>query len=327
MARIVFMGTGTLAHAALTALQETSHTIVAIYTQPVRTHGRGRTAQTQDAVRAWALTHDVPIESPTGSLADPATHARLVTYAPDIIIVASYGKILPEMTLALPPHGCLNIHPSLLPRWRGATPVPAAIRAGDAETGVTIIAMDAGMDTGPILAQKRCALPDHIHAPALLTQLAHDGARLLADVLDDYLTGARHTTAQSTDGVTTCGMLTRDDGFIDWARPADHIYNLYRAYDPWPGVFTVWKQRRRALRIKILDLTPIARATNIAPGTVTYTDKMLLVATSDGMIRLNKLQMEGKSAVDARSFCNGYPEFCTPSSEATRLITPDHVVK
>ena len=308
------MGTGEFAAPSLAVLIAANYSVVAVYTKPLSAHGRSRTKAVPNPVRARAERHAIPVHDPAGRLSDADTLATLRSLAPDIIIVAAYGNILPQSVLDLPRHGCVNVHASLLPRWRGASPIHAAIRAGDTQTGVTIMRMDAGLDTGPIIAQKSRAITPHMHTPELFVLLADDGARLLVEVLPDYLRGVRVPQPQSTHGVTTCRTLTRDDGHINWHDTTQSIYNQFRAYDPWPGIFTLWHRdaANAPLRLKLTDIRPCMDAPRHMPGTVFSTDTHpLCVATADGALVVKRVQLQGKNDMDARAFVNGYGDIIT----------------
>ncbi len=305
------MGSGAFAAHHLTTLIADGMTPVAVYTQPQRRAGRGRRKVAPNPVRTVAEAHAIPIHDPATSLRDARVLTRLRTYAPDIIIVVAYGKILPRVVLDLPRYGCLNIHASLLPRWRGATPIHAAIAAGDTQTGVTLMRMDEGLDTGPIIAQSapRTITPD-MRTPALFDALAYDGAALLRDVLPRYIAGDITPTPQPHDGVTTCRTLTRDDGALDFSHSAAEIYNRFRAYDPWPGIFAY----AGTMRIRFTDISiarqPPATARTAAPGTLLCHSGTLYVATGSGTLHIHTLQRSGKKSCDARTFINGNRTLC-----------------
>jgi methionyl-tRNA formyltransferase len=222
------------------------------------------------------------------------------------MVVAAYGLILPQAVLDLAPHGCLNVHASLLPQWRGAAPITAAILAGDAQTGVTIMRMDAGMDTGDILAQRA----EPIHADdttgTLSARLAEIGAELLIEVLPRWLAGEIKPKSQDHDRATYCRLLSREDGRIDWTQPAQVIARQVRAYDPWPGTFTTWDGRR----LKVLRASPRLDWTGDAsPGQVVTVGGEPGVVTGAGVLLLREVQLEGKRAMDVRTFLAGYRGF------------------
>ncbi len=307
------MGTGEFAAASLRKLLDSDLQVVAVYTKPERSSGRRQSAT--NPVRTVAAKYNIPIYDPVDSLGTDENFAQIKSLAPDIIIVAAYGKILPQKVLDLPEHGCVNVHTSLLPRWRGASPIHHAILAGDTTTGVTIMRMDAGLDTGPIIAQTDIEIAPNMRTPELYTQLAQIGADLLVEALPEYTSGKLTAIAQPVDGVTTCRTLTRDDGQIDWNDSAQSIYNQFRAFTPWPGVFTYWQRGDKSIRIKLLDIKIANSAQNqdcakCANGTV-FVDENgnLQVVTENNTIELLSIQREGKSAQSAKDFLNGYPDF------------------
>ncbi|MFW6164513.1 MAG: methionyl-tRNA formyltransferase [Planctomycetota bacterium] len=240
MARIVFMGTPDFAVPSLTALHDAHH-VVGVVTQPDRPAGRGRDLH-QSAVKRAAVERGLPVFQPP-SLRTPEAVARLAEWKPEVIVVAAFGQILTEEVLELPPYGCLNVHASLLPRWRGAAPVAAAILAGDEVTGVTIMKMDAGLDTGPILAQRREPIRADDTRTALTQRLSLLGAELLAETLPAYLAGELVPQPQD-DEATLAERLRKADGRLDWSRPALVLDRKIRAFTPWPGTFTFWQGRQ-----------------------------------------------------------------------------------
>jgi methionyl-tRNA formyltransferase len=224
----------------------------------------------------------------------------------EVIVVAAFGQILRRPVLEMTPSGCLNVHASLLPRWRGAAPIPAAILAGDLETGVTIMKMDPGMDTGPILAQQVTTIEIDDTTATLSPRLAELGAQLLVEVLPLYLDGYLTPQAQPETGVTYAPQLVKVDGRIDWSLSAAEIDRRVRAYTPWPGAFTFWK----GTRLKVLDAIPIPdwRGSD-PPGSVVVGDVSPLVATGEGGLWLTRVQLAGKKAMAAETFIRGQGEF------------------
>src|SRR5438876_10530722 len=233
---IVFLGTPTFAVPALVRLVEDRHRIAAVITQPDRSAGRSRQAR-PSPVKIAAQTLGLPVLQPE-SLRSPEFIEALRKLSPDVIVVAAYGQILRQSVLDIPARGVLNIHPSLLPRWRGASPIPAAILAGDERTGISIMLMDPGMDSGPLLAQTEVAIGDEDTTLSLSEWLASAGADLLARTLPHWLSGALSPKPQNDELATFCALLRKEDGVIDWGVPATEIWRRVRAYNPWPGAYS-----------------------------------------------------------------------------------------
>jgi methionyl-tRNA formyltransferase len=303
MARIVFMGTPRFAVPTLDTLTD-AHQVVGVVTQPDRPAGRGREV-TQSAVKRAALQHDLPLFQPR-SLRTPEALERFVEWDPEVIVVAAFGQILPQGVLDLPSQGCLNVHASLLPRWRGAAPVAAAILSGDEVTGVTIIKLDAGLDTGPILAQRAEPIrPDDTRA-TLAERLSYLGAELLARTLPAYLIGNLQPQPQAQEGATLADQIRKEDGQLDWSRSATELDRKIRAFTPWPSTFTFWDNRR----LKVLEAAPLPDWQGSAPpGTVVEEEAGAAVATSEGALRLEKVQLAGKRAMDIELFLRGQRGF------------------
>lgn len=300
MTTVLFMGTPDFAVPTLKILIK-NYTIVGVVTQPDRPKGRGR-KMLAPPVKETALAAGVPVFQPP-TLRDATVVAELAALNPDVIVVAAFGQILRADVLAMPPHGCLNIHASLLPRWRGAAPVAAAIRAGDAETGVTLMKMDAGLDTGDIIRAR--AIPiraDHTRA-SLTSALAELGATLLAETLPDWLAGKIIPQKQDDALATFAPRIKKTEGLVDWAQPAVEIERQVRAFNPWPGAFTHWGE----MRIKILAAS-VFDGTSVAPGRVLRHGDDVAVETGQGILVLHQLQPAGKRAMPATAFANGAPD-------------------
>ena len=248
--RIVFMGTPDFAVPALRVLTE-AHDVVGVVTQPDRPAGRGRELH-QSAVKREAVERHLPVFQPR-SLRTPEALAQLAQWRPELIVVAAFGQILTEEVLDLPPYGCLNVHASLLPRWRGAAPVAAAIMAGDEVTGVTIMKMDVGLDTGPIVAQCREPIRADDTRATLAERLSFLGAELLAETLPAYVAGDLVPQPQDDEEATIAERLRKEDGRLDWSRPAVALDRKIRALTPWPGAYTFWEGRR----LKIIAASPL----------------------------------------------------------------------
>lgn len=295
------MGTPQFAVPTLQALIA-HHDVVAVVTQPDAAAGRGR-ALSPSPVKVLATQHGLPILQPE-SIKPPEAVDQLRAYDPEVIVVAAFGQILRRPVLALPPHGCVNVHASLLPRWRGASPISAAIAAGDDVTGVTIMQMDAGLDTGPILSQRSEPIRPDDTAGALGARLAEIGARLLIETLPGYLAGLIQPLPQDETRATKCGLLKKEDGRIDWQRSAVDIERHVRAMSPWPSAFTRWEGR--LLRV----LRAAARAVDapqsaLPPGAVFMAGKAVYVRCGDGAVELIEAQPEGKRPMSGEEFARG----------------------
>ncbi|MFZ2362704.1 MAG: methionyl-tRNA formyltransferase [Anaerolineae bacterium] len=303
MTRTIFMGTPDFSVPTLAALLHGGYDVIAVVTQPDRPAGRGRRLELSP-VKTFAIQHDLPVLQPP-TLKAPEVVAELAELRPDVIVVAAFGQILRPALLELPPYGCINVHASLLPRWRGAAPVQAALLAGDQVTGSTIMRMDAGMDTGPILAQAALAIQPDDTGGTLTARLAQQGAELLAETLPRWLAGQITPQPQDARLATLCRPLRKEQGLIDWARPASEIARAVRAFNPWPAASTVWHgQQLRVLRAKAL-----AGPAGQEPGWVSQAEGALVVATGDGLLRLDELQLAGRAAMSAFDFARGQRSF------------------
>jgi methionyl-tRNA formyltransferase len=300
MARIVFMGTPDFAVPSLSALI-THHEVVGVVTQPDRPAGR-KAVLTPPPVKLLALQHHIPIIQPE-KLRQPEAVAWLEAANADIFVVAAFGQLLPQRVLDIPGRGCINVHGSLLPRWRGAAPIQAAIRAGDAETGITLMLMDAGLDTGPVLAKRSIPIGRTDTAEVLYPRLAALGAALLVETLPAYLAGQITPQPQNENEVTYAPQISKLDGAINWQEPALSIERLIRAYTPWPGTYTVWEGRK----IRITDA--VAAEGYADPGTIVRSDKNVAVGCGEGILILHEVQPEGRKRMKALEFVNGYPAF------------------
>jgi len=303
MAKVVFMGSAEYSVPSLMALTM-AHQVVGVVTQPDRPAGRGRKV-IANPVKRLAEASDFPVYQPT-TLRTPEAVSHLAGWEPEVIVVAAFGHILRQPILELPPHGCVNVHASLLPRWRGASPVAAAILAGDTETGVTLIKMDRGMDTGPILAQEPTGIEVDDTAATLSARLAELGAQTLVEVLPPYLAGDLVPQRQPERGVTYASMLSKEHGLIDWRMPAVQIDRQVRAFTPWPGTYTFWE----GTMLKVLEVIPFEDWTGSeGPGTIVEGEVSPMVATGEGAVWLTRLQPAGKNAMAADAFLRGRPDF------------------
>ncbi len=311
MARIIFMGTPQFAVPSLQALLR-HHDVVAVVTQPDAPAGRGH-ALAASPVKQAALAAGVAVLQPD-SLKPPEAVARLRDYAPDLIAVAAFGKLLRRDVLNLPPRGCLNVHASLLPRWRGASPISAAIAAGDAATGITIMRMDPGVDTGPLLAQRGEPIRPDDTTGALSERLAALGAELLVETLPDWLSGGIQPQPQDNALATHCGLLRKEDGRIDWARPAADIERHIRAMSPWPAAWTTWDGKL----LRVLRAATAPGAPGEPPGMAVSDGRTARVQCGDGALELIEVQLEGKRPMPAGEFARGQRGF-----SGARLGTDD----
>jgi len=308
--RIVFMGTPEFAVPSLRHLILNQHQIVAVYTQPDKPAGRGR-ALVSSPVKKTALAWRLPVVQPT-SLRRAEVVERLAGFHPDVIVVAAFGQILPQSVLDIPRHGCVNIHPSLLPRFRGASPVAAAILAGDEFTGVSIMLMDAGLDTGPVLARAQVPISALDTTGTLTAKLSQIAAWLLQEVLVGWLRGELTPQPQNEAEATYSRPTTKEEGEIDWHLPAIDIWRRVRAFQPWPGCYTRWQGRQ----LKVIEAVPL-------PGERTFDSGQVValppasegltaafgVNTGNGILGVSRVQLEGKRAMSAAEFLRGQRQF------------------
>jgi methionyl-tRNA formyltransferase len=298
MLRIIFMGTPDFAVPSLRALAE-DHQILAVVTQPDAPAGRGR-AFVQSSVKQAALGLGLQVLQPT-SLKLPEAVGELSALRPDIIFVAAFGQILRRAVLDLPPLGCLNAHASLLPRWRGASPANAAIAAGDAETGVTLMKMDPGLDTGPIIAQRREPIHPDDTTATLLARLATRGAALARETLPAWGRGELPAVAQDSSQATLCGLIKKEQGRLDWSRPAAALERHIRAMTPWPGASTTWAGKQlRVLRARVAP-SPV----DTHAGTVVAIGGGFGVVCGEGTLEIIEAQLEGRKPMSAADLARG----------------------
>ena len=302
--RIVFAGTPEFAVPPLAALRASRHQVVGVLTQPDRPAGRGRKLTTS-AVKDFALQHGLPIAQPQ-TLRSAEGRESLADWQPDVLVVVAYGLILPGEVLSMPRFGCLNIHASLLPRWRGAAPIQRAILAGDEYTGVTLMQMDAGLDTGPMLLQRRVAIGADVDSAALHATLAQVGAEALLETLDGLETGTLAAQPQPSSGVTYAAKIDKAEARIDWQHDAIDIARRVRAFRPWPIAET--SQRGEQVRIHeavVIGDAEAGRAAGTVPGTLLgLRADRLLVACGRDCLGIGVLQRAGRRSVTAREFAN-----------------------
>ena len=302
--RVVFMGTPNFAVPGLAALSDAGCEIVGVYTQPDRRAGRGRQI-TEPPVKQAATERGLSVFQPASLRRDEDARREIESLEPDLIVVAAYGLFLPAETLAVPPLGALNIHPSMLPKHRGPSPVATAILEGDTATGVTVMQLDEGMDTGPIVAQMETEIGDEETAEELTSRLFDMGAELLADTIPLWRAGEISSKPQRESEATITRLLQREDGAIVWAGSADYIARQVRAYYPWPGTFTHWNGRQ----LKIHEASIVALNATRAPGTVVEIPEGVAVVAGEGALLLLRVQMEGRQATGITDFVRGYREF------------------
>lgn len=306
--RIIFMGTPDFAVPSLRALQEKAAQhpweVVAVVTQPDRPAGRGKKV-VASPVKQYALAQGLSVLQPASLRKEPAAVETLRTLAPDLFVVAAYGQILRPEVLALPTHGPLNVHASLLPAYRGASPITAALLDGQSEAGISLMLMDEGMDTGPVLAQARLAIAPEETAATLGPRLAELGAQLLVATLPAWLAGQITPTPQSAlpSDPSLCRMIRKEAGQINWQQPASLIERMTRAYAPWPSAYTTCNGET----FKIWQATVIAGRAE--PGLVVETTDGVAVGTGTGLLQLRTVQPAGKRPMDIHSFRNGAPHF------------------
>ena len=296
--RLIFAGTPDFAARALEALIAAGHEIALVLTQPDRPAGRGMQLQ-PSAVKKVALAHNIPVFQPE-KLRDPATHEPIRNAKADLMVVAAYGLILPQAVLDIPPRGCLNIHGSLLPRWRGAAPIHRAIEAGDVETGITIMQMEAGLDTGPMLLAESLVIGEHETTGELHDHLAAQGARMIVDAISrlDQL----KPVTQPEAGVTYANKIDKAEAQLDWTQPAAQLARKVRAFNPFPGVSI----ELAGLLVKLWRAEAVTGSG--APGKVLAASADgIIVACSEGALRITELQKPGSRRVASADFLSGHP--------------------
>jgi methionyl-tRNA formyltransferase len=300
-ARIIFAGTPEFSLPPLQSLIDSHHEVIAVLTQPDRPAGRGRKL-TQSPVKELALNSGIEVLQPD-SLKDADVQTALSSVQADLMVVVAYGLLLPQAVLNMPARGCINIHASLLPRWRGASPIQTAILAGDTETGISIMQMDAGLDTGAVLYKQGITIGAHETAGELHDRLAALGGELLATKLDAILAGELPAAAQVEAGASYAGRIAKRDGLIDWSLSAVEIDRQIRAYHPWPVAHTIYNGQ--VLRCLKADIAVAGAAVEHAPGLIVSHDKEALsVQTAEGLLCLTLVQLAGKKPVAARDFAN-----------------------
>ncbi len=314
--RILFLGTAELSCASLTALAGDEQLRVgAVVTQPDKPRGRELKPQ-PSPVKTLALKLGLPVLQPERAR-DESFIAELRSLKPGLIVVVAYGQILPPAILDLPRHGCLNVHTSLLPKYRGAAPIQQAIANGDTETGVTIMKMDVGLDTGPIVSQRRTPIQPEDDSATLHDRLAQLGAELLVQTIPDFVAGKIQPVPQPAEGASYAAKIKKEDGRIDWNQPARVIWNRLRAFTPWPGAFTFLPAEPKPLLLKIWKAEVVEKsgggacrveASERRPGEVLSVDKTgIVVGCGEHALRILELQREGGRRMSAAEFLAGHP--------------------
>lgn len=317
MLRIIYMGTPQFSVPALEALiagaapgkiLPEGYEIVTVITRPDKPAGRGQEI-IYSPVKQAAMAHGIPVWQP-GSFKRPENIEALAAYRADLSIVAAFGQILPQAVLDLPRYGTLNIHASLLPKYRGVSPISEAILQGDTETGVTIMLIDAGVDTGPILLKRSIPIAEDDTTGTLSTRLAYLGAQALLEVLPRWVKGEIVPEPQDEQKASHTRMLRKEDGEISWDRPAAISARAVRAYTPWPGAYTHW--RGKLLKIITAHALTVEPGKPVPPGTVSLREEaghqVLAIVTGAGFLVVERLQLEGRKAMSAEEFLRGYPQ-------------------
>lgn len=307
--RIVFMGTPEFAVPPLHYLIVNGHSVVAVYTPPDKPSGRGR-ALAEPPVKRAALSLNLPVVQ-IPNLKKAETIAQLAALQPEAIVVAALGQILPQAVLDIPCYGCINIHPALLPRHRGASPIAAAILAGDEFTGVSIMRMDAGLDTGPVFTQARIPISEQDTTASLTNKLSQVAARVLAEVLVALERNELTPQPQNEAEASYSGEIAREQGKIDWQLPAADIWRRVRAYQPWPGCYTAWQDKQ----LKIIEAVPLPEEGEVKAGQVVAlaaqqaSGAAFGIGTGKGLLGILNVQLEGKRVVSAAEFLRGQRDF------------------
>ena len=306
--RTVFMGTSDFAKEILEAILKNDYNIVGVFTKPDSKVGRKQEIS-QSPVKKFAMEKGIPVFQPEKFNEDAILEFK--NLKPDLAIVAAYGRLLPKKVLETPGLGCINIHPSLLPKFRGPSPIQNALLVGEKVTGTTIMLLDEGMDTGDILSQESIRIEDYDNAETLSKKLSELSIHLLLETVPFWVRRKIEPKKQNESDATLCQLIEREDGRIIWEQDAASINDKYRALYPWPGIFTFWKNKDSVLRLKLLkiQLQKNNPATHHETGEVFELGEMIGVQTIKGVIILEEIQPEGKKAMSAKDFANGYPGF------------------
>ena len=300
--RVLFIGTSDFACPSLKALLDASYPVFEVVTQPDRPKGRGQKL-TAPPVKSLALARHLPVFQPV-KLREPDAVEHLKSLRPDLIVVAAYGQILSSAVLSIPPLGCVNVHGSILPKYRGAAPIARAILMGEKSTGVTTMLMDEGMDTGPILLTEETEITPQDNLESLHDRLAQIGADLLLRTLAGLEKGTVEPRAQDHSQATYAPKISKEEGRINWQSSAQTLCNLLRAFDPWPGAYSTWKGKTiKLFRPSVLEGSP-----EEVPGTLTKANSQgIIVAATDGYLVVKELQMENRPRLSVEQFLRGTP--------------------
>ena len=306
--KIIFFGTPEFAAVILKSLIGNDYNITAVFTQPDKKVGRKQEVACSP-VKKIALENNIKIFQPQ-SLWDRNVFEEINNVKPDLFVVASYGKILPKDILDIPKFGAVNVHGSLLPKYRGASPVQCAILSGEKETGITLMKMNEKMDEGHILAQEKIEIGKDETADILLEKLSRLGAKMIAGFPPEWIQGKTKSIPQDQDMATYCKPVRRENGKIDWNSTAEEIYCAWRAYHPWPGIYSILNTRNQPKRLKLvkIEVVPSAKAGEKNGKIIEY-NQDVAVQAKNGLIILKKIQLEGKKEMDANEFLRGNPEF------------------
>jgi methionyl-tRNA formyltransferase len=307
--KIIFFGTPDFAAVVLKSLLDNDYNIAAVFTQPDKKVGR-KQGIVCSAVKDLALEKKIEIFQPQ-SLHDIKLAEEIEKINPDLFIVAAYGKILPKVFLEIPKYGSVNVHASLLPKYRGASPVQCAILAGEKETGITLMRMNEKMDEGDILVQKKIKIRENDTTDTLMKKLAELGAKMTMKFISDFIGGKIQPTKQARAHATYCKPVKREDGKIDWNNTAaEEIYRKWRAYFPWPGIYSILSLKNQPKRLKLLEIEIVSNMkTGEKHGKIIEYNQKVAVQAKNGLIILKKIQLEGKKEMDIDIFARGYPEF------------------
>ncbi|NBX84830.1 MAG: methionyl-tRNA formyltransferase [Gammaproteobacteria bacterium] len=298
--KIIFAGTPAFSLPCLQAIHRSEHEIIAVFTQPDRPAGRGQKLQ-PSIIKQWAINNDLPIFQPQ-TLKSAEIQQTIHNLNPDLMIVIAYGLILPKAVLDIPKHGCINVHGSLLPRWRGAAPVQYAIREGDEVTGITTMLMDVGMDTGDMLKKIHCKIEHHDTSETLLDKLSHMSAPLLIDTIDQWVNGTLIPIKQNESEVTYAHKIEKTDAKINWHETSNQILQKIRAYIPWPIAYAEWQNQA----IKIHQAHNVALSSSAIPGTVLKHDtNTIVIKTGNGAIAITHWQWPNHKMMPVHDWLQG----------------------